>query len=231
MGIIAETAALDQIKDDAASTTYICSECGYAARDFEPAVCGVCGAPPEKFQMLDKEAIEKFVPLEGPVEEEETFDNVKLKWTAEARALLKGVPEGYQRRRAKAQIEKNARVKRIPTITRELVANVVDDTLEDTQHLQERGTLNQSATDAADNLPEQEIIRDGDYTWDADAVARLNKVPEGFMRNATKKRILMLAKEQDVNHVDLDLVEAGIKVGLKMMEEMIQKQNGSESQH
>ncbi len=225
MGIIAETTAIDKIKDDAESVTYICAECGYAARDFEPAVCGVWRAPPEKFQKLDKDAIEKFVPLEGPVEEEETFDNVKLKWTAEARALLKEVPEGYQRRRPKAQIEKNARVKRIPTITKELVANVVDDTLEDTQHLQERGTLNQSATDAADNLPEQEVIRDGDYTWDANAVARLNKVPEGFMRNTTKKRILNLAEERDVNHVDLPLVEDGIKVGLQLMEEMIKKQN------
>ncbi len=224
MGIIAETAAKEKIKEDIESVTYICSECGYAARDFEPAVCGVCGAPPEKFQKLDKDAIEIFVPLEGPVEEEETFDNVKLKWTAEARALLKEVPEGYQRRRAKAQIEKNARVKRIPTITKELVAIVVDDTREDTQHLQERGTLSQSATDAADNLPEQEVIRDGDYTWDANAVARLNKVPEGFMRNATKKRVLGVAKEKDIHHIDLELVEEGINIGLKQMEEMIESQ-------
>lgn len=225
MGIIAENAAIEKIKDDTESVTYICSDCGYAARDFEPAVCGVCGAPPEKFQKLDKDAIEKFVPLEGPIEEEETFDNVKLKWTADARAMLKEVPEGYQRRRAKAQIEKNARVKRIPTITKELVANVVNDTLEDTQHLQERGKLNQSATDAADNLPAQEVIRDGEYTWDADAVARLNRVPEGFMRNGTKKRVLDVAKEKSSTHIDLETVEAGIKLGLQMMDEMIKKQS------
>ena len=187
-------------------------------------MCGVCGAPPEKFQKLDKDAIEKFVPLEGGVEEEETFDNVKLKWTADARAMLKEVPEGYQRRRAKAQIEKNARVKRIPTITKDLVANAVDDTMEDTKYLEKRGTLNQSATDAADNLPEQEIIRDGEFTWDANAVARLNRVPEGFMRNATKKRILKNAKEKEADHINLTLVEEGIAIGLQMMEEMIKKQ-------
>ena len=225
MGIIAEATAIDKIKDDVESVTYICSECGYAARDFEPAVCGVCGAPPEKFQKLDKDAIEKFVPLEGGVEEEETFDNVKLKWTADARNMLKEVPEGYQRRRAKAQIEKNARVKRIPTITKDIVASVVDDTMEDTKYLEERGTLNQSATDAADNLPDQEVIRDGAYTWDANAVARLNRVPEGFMRNATKKRILKNAKEKKADHIDLILVEEGIAIGLQMMEEMIKKQN------
>lgn len=227
MGIIAESTALDSISNEE-SVTYICSECGYAARDFEPAVCGVCGAPPEAFQKLDKEAIEKFVPLEGPVEEEETFDNVKLKWTTDARNVLREVPEGYQRRRAKAQIEKNARVKRIPTITKELVLKVVDDTMEQTKHLEERGKLNQSATDAADNLPEQEVIHDGDFTWTAEAVTRLNRVPEGFMRNATKKRVEQVAKERDVTHIDLEITEAGIEIGKKMMEEMIKKQQAND---
>ena len=220
MGIIAETTAIDTISNEE-SITYICSECGYAARDFEPAVCAVCNAPPEAFQKLDKEAIQKIVPLEGPIEEEETFDNVKLKWTADAREALRQVPEGYQRRRAKAQIEKNARVKRIPTITKDLVTSVAGDTMEDTKNLEERGKLNQSATDAADNLPEQEHIRDGDFTWTAEAVARLNRVPEGFMRNATKGRVEQVAREREVNHIDLEITEAGIEVGKKMMEEMI----------
>ena len=223
MGIIAETAAIDSISD-AESVTYICSECGYAARDFEPAVCAVCNAPPEAFQKLDKDAIQQLVPLEGPIEEEETFDNIKLKWTQDARKALKEVPEGYQRRRAKAQIEKNARVKRIPTITKDLVMSVVDNTLDDTRHLEERGKLNQSATDAAENLPDQEYIKDGDFNWTADAVARLNRVPEGFMRNATKKRVEQVARERDVHLIDLEVTEAGIELGKKMMEEMIKKQ-------
>ncbi len=223
MGIIAETAAIESVSHDD-SVTYICSECGYAARDFKPAVCGVCGAPPEKFQKIDKEAIQRIVPLEGPVEEQETFDDVKLKWTAEARDVLREVPEGYQRRRAKAQIEKNARVKRIPVITRELVRGVVGTTLQDTQHLDERGKLTMTATDAANNLPEQEIIRDGEFTWTAEAVDRLNRVPEGFMRNTTKKRVEQAAREKQTSHIDLELTEAGIAIGRQLMEDMIKKQ-------
>jgi nucleotide-binding universal stress UspA family protein len=223
MGIIAESAAIEKI-NDIESVTYICSQCGYAARDFEPAVCGVCGAPAEAFQKLDKEAIERIVPLEGPVEEEETFDNVKLKWTQEARNALRSIPEGYQRRRAKAQIEKNARVKRIPTITRELVDEIVFDVMDDTQHLNERGKLNQTAVDAAGALPGQELILDGDFSWTADAVVRLNRVPEGFMRNATKGRIEKVARNKEAAIIDLDLAEEGIAIGRQMMEEMIKKQ-------
>ncbi|MFB3131296.1 MAG: universal stress protein, partial [Rhodothermales bacterium] len=97
MGLIAEDVAKKEI-NAADSVTYICSTCGYAARDFEPVTCGVCGAPAEAFQKLDKEAIESLVPLEGGVEEEETFDNIKLKWTTEARKALREVPDGYQMR-------------------------------------------------------------------------------------------------------------------------------------
>jgi len=68
MGIVAETVARERIAagDD---VTYLCQNCGYAARGFEPAVCAVCGAPPEQFEKLDKEAIKKLAPLEGALQE------------------------------------------------------------------------------------------------------------------------------------------------------------------
>jgi nucleotide-binding universal stress UspA family protein len=225
MGIIAEDVALEQIKD-VDSVTYVCTNCGYAARDFEPAICGVCGAPPEQFQKLDKEAIARLVPLEGPVEEEETFDNVRLQWTADARNVLREIPDGYQRRRAKAQIEKNARVKRIPTITIDFVQAALGDTLEQTKHLEERGKLNQTATDAAGESPEQEIIRDGKFSWTAEAVARLNRVPEGFMRSGTKKRMEKAAARLGTDLITIDVAEEGIKDAMKAMEEMIKKKKG-----
>ena len=229
MGIIAEDVAKKEI-DAADSVTYVCSECGYAARDFEPATCGVCGAPAEAFQKLDKEAIESLVPLEGAVEIEETFDNVKLKWTTEARNALRQVPDGYQMRRAKAQIEKNARVKKIPTITLDLVMAVIGDTLEDTKHLTERGTLKKSATDgpgdraAATKPAMEELVQDGDFLWTPDALARINRVPEGFMRTRTKGRVEDAARRHGVTLITLAITEEGIAEGVKMMEEMLRRQ-------
>lgn len=225
MGIIAENVAKDQV-EAASSVTYVCKKCGYAARDFEPAVCAVCGAPPESFEKLDKASLEELVPLQGEVVEEETFDNIKLKWTEDARKLIYSVPDGYQRRRSKAQIEKKARTHRVPTITLEMVREVLGETVKDTDLLEERGQLKQTAVDSKGSLPDQpELTKDGDYFWTAEAVARIQRVPEGFMRNATKKRVEKCAANRSADVIDLDITEEGIAEGRKAMEEMIRKQN------
>lgn len=225
MGIIAENVAKDQV-EAVASVTYVCKTCGYVARDFEPAVCAVCGSPPESFEKLDKQALEELVPLEGAVVEEETFDNVKLKWTEEARKLIYSVPDGYQRRRSKAQIEKKARTHRVQTITLEMVKEVLGETVKDTESLEERGTLNQTAVDSKGSLQEQpELTKDGDYWWTVAAVERIQRVPEGFMRNSTKKRIEKCAANRNAEVIDIEIAEEGIAEGRKAMEEMIRLKN------
>jgi rubrerythrin len=217
MGIIAEQIAMEKI-DVESTETYICGTCGYAARGFKPVVCSVCNAPGEGFNKLDKETISKLVPLEGGVEEEETFDNVRLQWTADAKDVLRAMPQGYQKRRAKAQIEKKARMKKLPTITRELVMEVVGETSEDTRHLSERGVLKRAPADRAAG---EELVRDGKFAWTADARTRLNRVPEGFMRNITQGRIEDCAAAKGVEVITLAIAEEGIAVGRKMMEEAI----------
>lgn len=230
MGIIAEEVAVAKLSEGD-GMTYICGDCGYVARGFEPAVCGVCGAAPEAFEKLDKEALARLAPLEGGVVEEATFDNVTLKWTTEALQLLKSIPDGYQRRRAKAQVEKQARVRRLPTITRELVEDVAGDTLADTDELAARGRLPKTPKEgpegdrAAPARPAAEaLVRDGDFSWTPEAVARLERVPEGFMRDGTKKRMENCARAQNTTLITLDIAEAGIAEGRRAMEEMIRKQ-------
>ncbi|QXD15941.1 universal stress protein [Rhodocaloribacter litoris] len=222
MGIIAEAVAIEQIEAAPEDVvTYVCPTCGYAARGFAPAVCAVCGGPGDAFEKIDKEAIARLAPLEGPIEEEDTFDHVRLKWTADARNRLREVPDGYQQRRAKAQIEKSARVRRLPVITLDLVEDVLGGALRDTQDLQARGTLGQAAVDAPP--PGQEIIRDGAFSWTAEAVARLNRVPEGFMRKGTKKRMEDAARRHGTDLITLEIAEEGIRDALQVMEEMIKK--------
>jgi hypothetical protein len=220
MGIIAEGYAMENIDFDD-TETYICAECGYAARGFKPTVCSVCSAPPDKFQKLDKEAISNLVPLEGGVEEEETFDNVRLKWTPEARSIVRDLPTGYQMRRAKAQIEKTARTKRIPIITKELAMEVAGIAVEDTKNLAEKGQLKGTPEADRDQAAQQELIRDGKFSWTAEAMTRLNRVPEGFMRNLTKGRMEECAASKGVEVITLAVAEEGIAIGREMMEEMI----------
>ncbi len=229
MGIIAEDAAAAEI-EASDSVTYVCAQCGYAARDFEPVKCAVCGAGREVFQKLDKEAIEKLIPLEGGVEESATFDDVKLKWSKEAREELRKVPDGYQMRRARAQIEKRARVQRIPTISRDMVLSVTDAHYEDTKYLSSRGALKSPGPngDASRNVPSrpalEELIQDGDFMWTPRAKARLDRVPEGFMRSRTKDRVEAVARNRNSTLITLGITEEGIREGLKLMEEMMREQ-------
>ena len=223
MGIIAEEVAIDK-GNLLESETYICRECGYAARDVEPVVCPICNGAAEGFQKIDKQAIENLVPLEGGFEEEKTFDNLKLKWTSGAKQALHGVPSGYQRRRARAQIEKSVRVRKLPAITRELVLEVAGDIIEETENLEERGRLkDQKAPGTESVVLEQHVVQDGEYGWTAAAVARLNRVPEGFMRDQTKERIVNCAKGKSVKLITLDIAEDGIAESRKAMAEMIER--------
>ncbi len=231
MGIIAETVARDKIAA-VDEVTYVCSRCGYAARGFKPAVCAVCGAAPEEFQEIDKEALRKLVPLEGAVEEVETFDKKKIKWTRDARELLRKVPDGYQMRRARAQIEKSTRVKGLDTITRDMVAAAVSDLLEDTSVLSAPGSgLKENPAEQAPDRESVavELIDKGAYKWTPDAWARLERVPEGFMRDKTKGRMETAADGHNTTIVTLEIAEEGLEVSRKAMEEAIRKQQAEKA--
>lgn len=229
MGIIAEdTAAKEIVNRD--SVTWICSQCGYSARDFEPVRCAVCGSPAETFQKLDKDAIAQLAKLEGGSQEQQTFDDVRLKWTKEALKELRSVPDGYQMRRAKAQIEKRARVQRVPTITLGMVRAVLTGNAEELQNLTPGGHLKtvgkhaDGSRDAPTRKAAEDLVQDGEFLWARNARARLGRVPEGFMRTRTKERIEAVARASKTNLITLAITEEGIKEGIKLMEEMIQEQ-------
>lgn len=230
MGIIAENVARERIEAEN-DVTYVCASCGYAARGFEPAVCAVCGADTDAFQRLDKESIRELASLEGRLEEIETFDKKRLSWTADARTLLREIPDGYQMRRARAQIEKSARVKGIDTITREMVEDVAADLLEDTAALSERGRLKDARPEAGDPpseaAAEPALLRKGEFSWTKDAWRRLERVPEGFMRDETKIRMENAARTRNTSIITLEVAEAGIAEARKAMEEAIRKKKAN----
>ena len=234
MGIIAEdTAAKEIVNRD--SVTWICSQCGYSARDFEPVRCAVCGSPAEAFQKLDKDAIAQLAKLEGGSQEQETFDDVRLKWTKDALKEIRSVPDGYQMRRAKAQIEKRARVQRVPTITLGMVRAVLTGNAEELQNLTPGGHLKtvgehaDGSREAPTRKAAEDLIQDGEFMWARNARARLSRVPEGFMRTRTQERIEAVARASNTNLITLAITEAGIRDGIKLMEEMIQEQARADS--
>jgi hypothetical protein len=66
-----------------------------------------------------------------------------------------------------------------------------------------------------------ETVQLGAFTWTPEALNRLNRVPEGFMRDMTREKIEDYARQHTVQLVTLDVAEKGIEVGRQMMAETI----------
>lgn len=240
---LAEAIAFDKARREEVS---ICKSCGIAARVPDPQRCTVCGG--SDFERVDPGVIEQIAAGEGGTTEERTYDGRKLAWSQDARKALRAIPDRYQRRRAKARIEKAAHGQRLETITFEMARRFIE---EETGVLYEAADLPEAAPEAEGDDTSSangagpdgnggsaaEAASDGDlnliardaannpllsrFDWTDDAVARVLRVPAGFMRDRTQRRIEELATERDAATIDLVLVEEGIEHGRRMMAEMI----------
>ncbi|MEM7481483.1 MAG: universal stress protein [Acidobacteriota bacterium] len=235
---LAEALAFEKAQREAVS---LCKHCGLAARVPDPVRCTVCGA--QDFEVITPEMVEEIAKMEGGVEEETTYDGRKLRWTQEAKKALRAIDDRYQRRRAKARIEKAAHGRRVDPITLDLAQHFIEE---------ETGVLYKpAATPAAGTAPEQEVkapevqqpaveedgpelkilARDGKNNpllsrldWNSAAIERIFRVPVGYMRDKTQTRVEEFAAEQGAEEITLELVEEGIEHGLQLMAEMIAEQ-------
>jgi hypothetical protein len=157
------------------------------------------------------------VAEEGGVEDEATFDGLTLKWTLDAKEELRRVPVAYMRRRAKARIEKTARVRKLSTITRDFVLPIVNESIVEAEAI---GASPTKVT-TAERSPTAPTVAMGDFNWTQTAINRLHRVPEGFMRDITQTKIEEFARGQQVQLITLEVAEQGIEVGRQMMADMI----------
>jgi nucleotide-binding universal stress UspA family protein len=229
---LAEAVALERARTQPVA---ICKGCGVAATDAAPVVCTVCGA--KDFEAVSREMIERIAKVEGGLSEEVTYDGRKLRWSDEAKRALWSMKNAYQRRRTKARVEKGARMRRLDIITLDFAKALIEEEtgqpLELPARLPAEALRDEGAHAVATEAPaataeKRLIARDANknpllsvYDWTPDAVARVLRVPAGFMRNMTQERIEGLAKEREAASIDLALVEAGIELGKAMMAEMI----------
>jgi hypothetical protein len=169
----------------------------------------VCKKGSDQFSSIDQAMLDSLAPLEGGLEEETSFDGVKLRWTDEAKKLLRTVPSGYERRRAKARMEKLARVQGLATVTKAVALDITGD------------APSVTSPAAAVTPPEPEAALDSTMTWTPEAQQRLNRVPAGFMREMTQTRIEDLAKEQGIEVVTLETAEQAIAKARELMQATI----------
>lgn len=224
-------AATQAYLDRMSQNYFVCDGCGYIGKGDAPVKCPVCAADGAKFKQVDKKIFEVAATAEGELETDIAYDDVPMQWTKDAKEAIRAVPAGFQRRRAKAKIEKSARKLGMTTITLEYAAPMIKEAAaEDYQPIfANKGTgtsaeaeakLTTVNRDGSDGKAAQEQItgKNGNghsesspYTWAADAQARLDRAPEGFMRDCTKALIIKHAEKIGVTHITLEVANEGIE--------------------
>ena len=115
----------------------------------------------------------------------------QLIWDREAVRRLDEVQDLQERERIKTRIEKKSLTRRLNSVSLQMV------------------------------LDESEVQNDGALIWTDDAIARLERVPEGFMRKAAKTSVEEYASENNLIEISLQVAEEGlVKAREKMMEAM-----------
>ncbi len=221
MQIMAEDLAVAKLRADNQTATAICSICGYTVKGPNPVVaCPVCKASAEKFQIISRNVVEAIAAQEGGIEEEEALPGVQVKWSADARDALREVTDAYLRRRAKARVEKYARSKKIPVITCAVALPMIEETVGRDKLGAGWDTL-LAKTKFEPAVATAPVTSASPFAWTDDALARLNRVPAGFMRDMTREEIEKVAGEKGVALIDLVVCEEGIGHARQTMNEVI----------
>lgn len=194
-GMVSQVAETDE--KTAPVNYYVCQGCGYTAKGSQPVQCPICSAGADQFKFLDKTIFEAAARAEGGLETETAYDDVQIQWTDEARRILRMIPPGFQRRRAKAKVDKTGRKKGLTVITKEFAAPLLE----------------------SEGLVLSEVLSQDTLHWTPEAVARLEKVPPGYMRDCTRGMIEQHAAKLETDTVTLEIANTGIEEGKRTMEE------------
>jgi len=130
-------------------------------------------------------------------------------WSEAALARLNEIGDASLRDNVRLRAEKKARGERANAVALAHVVAFLD-----------------GAAASPESAPEP-VAGQRQLHWEAGALARLARVPEGFMRQATRQRIENHARQQGADCVTLDLVEAGLAIArAAMAEEMVTETDG-----
>ncbi len=216
---------------------FVCDGCGYIGKGDMPVKCPVCGAEGARFKQVDKSIFEAAAKAEGTLETELAYDDVPMQWTKDAKEAIRAVPAGFQRRRAKAKIEKTARKLGMTTITLEYAAPMIQEAAAEdyTPIFANKGSGTAPSAEAELNETGGNGSNAGDggspmsspspYTWTPEAQQRLERVPVGFMRDCTRALIQKHADKIGATAITLEVANQGIEQAKGTMEEAMKTGN------
>lgn len=220
--------------DRMGQTYFVCDGCGYIGKGDAPVRCPVCSADGTKFKQVDKKIFEVAATSEGELETDVAYDDVPMQWTKDAKEAIRAVPAGFQRRRAKARIEKSARKLGMTTITLEYAAPMIKEAAAEdyTPIFSNKGTGTSTTATAAIEAPKTNgngsngnTETASPYTWTDEAQIRLDRAPEGFMRDCTKALILKHAEKIGATVITIEVANEGIEQAKGYMAEAMKTGN------
>ncbi len=207
---------------------YVCGGCGYIGKGAHPVMCPVCSLDGAQFKQVDKSIFDAAAQAEGGLETDVAYDDIPMQWTKDAREAIRAVPAGFQRRRAKAKIEKTSRKLGMTTITLEYAAPMIQEAAaEDYAPIFANKTAGEASTMGTDSKNDQAPEANGSdpYTWEPDALQRLERAPAGFMRDCTKALIIKHADKMGITTITLDVANQGIEQAKETMEDAMKTGN------
>ena len=224
LGMLKEEMAAAHAGKTEEEITLKCTSCGTYYKG-DVVKCGVCNAGAERLLPVDKE---EFKATEEESKESTTFttfDDVKVSWTQEALDRLNEFPQGHLRRKAHARVEKNARVQKVDTVSLAFLNKILNEKI--------KKDGNGNGNDTSEKIPGDILsigaaLNSDDFNWSPEAIERLERVPQGFMRDNTQNRVMAWCSQNDIKDISLEVCEEGIRESVKMMEEAIKNGAGLE---
>ena len=141
-------------------------------------------------------AIEEIVAAADAGELKKSVTGKSMIWTEAATAILQTVSDESLRLNLKGRAEKKARADKTWQV--------------EASHI---GAFVQSET-----VPESEPAG---LHWQTEAIARLARAPEGFMRDAAKDHIERHARALGVNEISLEVAEKGLEISRQAMAQQV----------
>jgi nucleotide-binding universal stress UspA family protein len=239
MGQVVEEKPIPQLSpgtqsyiDRMAQPYYVCDGCGYIGKGANPVKCPICSGSGEGFKTVDKSIFDAAAKTEGGLETQFAYDDVPMQWTRDAKEAIRSVPAGFQRRRAKAKIEKSARKLGMTTITLEYAGTMIQEASSEeytpifsNKTAPAEGEVEMTPFANAGQAPQS---APSPYTWDPEALKRLERAPEGFMRDCTRALIIKHAQKLGTTDITLDVATQGIEQAKHTMEEAMKSGNVKE---
>jgi len=131
----------------------------------------------------------------------DAFGDGTMSWDDSATAVLETIDDDSLRDNISLRAEKKARTDGSQTVGPQHIAAFINE--------------------ASRNTALESAAAETSLHWQAAALARLMRTPQGFMRDLSKRRVEEYARANGISEVDLDAVEAGLSSARAAMEKRL----------